>query len=153
MIKLILRPNDISEIVGFNGNIDVNQLKPMIETSQRISLKNVFGDDLLTKLQEPILTGVYVTILENFAIPILAWHSASLYLSLNTIKTANNGSYKLSGNNGDALPTASEIKDMALSYKNVAISYENQFLEFMKTQNIPEFKQENRTTNRIIPWY
>lgn len=152
MIQLFLEPDDVTEIVGFNGNIDIDRLKPSIEVAQKTLVYNILEKQLYDKIYQGGNTGVYSTILNEFVRPILAWHSASLFLSLNTIKTNNTGSYKLSGNAGDSLPTSQEITNLAMSYKNIATSYEGQFLEFMKTANIPEFTNLNKKNNGTI-WH
>ena len=43
MIQLFLEPDDISEIVGFDGNIDIDRIKPIIEVAQKINIKNLLG--------------------------------------------------------------------------------------------------------------
>lgn len=153
MIQLFLEPDDISEIVGFDGNIDIDRIKPIIEVAQKINIKNLLGDDLYNVIYQGSLSGNYLKILNDYIRPILAWHTASIYLSLNTFKTANNGSFKLGGNTGDTSPTSLEIKEMASNYKNIAVSYEGQFLKFMATIEIPEFKNAKKTTDNLTNWY
>lgn len=153
MITLLIQPDEVTNVVGFNDNIDFDNLRPAIEVAQNINLYNFLGLALITKLQSGNLTGVYSTISNDYVKPILAWHSASIYLSLNTFKTANNGNFKLNGGDGDVQPTPTEIKEQIVNHKNVALSYESKFLDYAKTIEIPEFKIESSNKTNMINWY
>lgn len=153
MIQLFLEQDDVAEIVGFSSNIDIDRLKPSIEVAQKTLVYNLLGKPLYDKIYLGNNTGIYLEILTDYVRPILAWHSASLFLSLNTIKTNNTGSYKLGNNTGDTLPSSQEITNLANSYKTIAVSYEGQFLKFMETQNVPEFATATKKSNNITRLY
>jgi hypothetical protein len=59
-MKLFLQPNDIASLTGFNGNIDIDSLKPIINTAQTTS-KRVLGTKLYDKIYTDLnsLTGNY----------------------------------------------------------------------------------------------
>ena len=88
-----------------------------------------------------------------FIIPILEWHSTCIYLSLNNFNTANNSIFKLERHTGLASQISLEIKETASNYKNIAVSYEGQFLKFMSTIEIPEFKNAKKITDNLTNWY
>jgi hypothetical protein len=56
MMKLFLQPNDIASLTGFNGNIDIDSLKPIINTAQTTQVKRVLG----TKLYDKIYTDLNI---------------------------------------------------------------------------------------------
>lgn len=158
MIKLLLKAEDIPTITGFNGNIDIDALNPSINVAQTMHIKRILGTDLYTKIyndyKNNALSGNYLTIYNDYVVYMLAFFSSSIYLSLSTIKTTNSGSYKI-WVDGSSNATQNEVNILGKNNESIAISYENQFYEFMKTINIPEYitqKLENNKTN-LIPWY
>jgi hypothetical protein len=83
-----------------------------------------------------------------------AFFSASIYLSLNTSKTTNAGTYKLNPEN-TTTSTASEVNTLGKNYEAIAIVYETNFKEFMKTITIPEWTNDEATTTttNLFNWY
>jgi hypothetical protein len=53
-MKLFLQPNDIASLTGFNGNIDIDSLKPIINTAQTTQVKRVLGTKLYDIRYTPI---------------------------------------------------------------------------------------------------
>ena len=156
MIKLFLQPNDISVLTGFNGNIDIDNLKPSINVAQTTHIKRILGKDLYDKIYTDLetLSGDYLTIYNDYVVYMLAFFSASTYLALNTTKVNNLGTYKINAENSTNA-TPSEVNTLGKNYESIAISYETNFYEFMKTINIPEYGQIelNKPTTNLIPWY
>lgn len=153
MIQLHVNPSEITSIIGFNGNIDVDSLLPAINTAQNIHGKRILGLDLYNKMQIMPLTGIYLTIRNEHLKFILAFYSASIYLSLNTIKTTNNGSYRLAGGEGDQVASHTDLNLLSKSYEALALSYESSFVEFMKTANVTEYGTDVKPIKRLINLY
>lgn len=156
MIKLFLQPNDIPALTGFNGNIDADSLKPSINVAQTTHLKRILGQDLYDKIYTDldVLAGDYLTIYNDYIVYMLAFFSASTYLALNTTKVNNLGSYKITAENSTNA-TPSEVNTLGKNYESIAISYELNFYNFMKTISIPEYGGDDPTkeTTNLIPWY
>lgn len=153
MANLLLEPNKMTEITGFGGNIDKDALNPAINIAQNTHLSRILGIDLYNKMLEGSPIGVYLTIRNNYVNYILAFYSASIYLSLFSIKTTNNGSYKLAGGEGDAQVTHGDLNLLSKNYEQVALSYEKNFIEFMKTQDLPEYPKNVKEVSRLINFY
>ena len=153
MTKLILKPNDISEITGFSGNIDIDALIPSINIAQNIHVKRILGVELYNKILAGNLTGNYLIMYNDFIVFVLAFYSTSIYLSMNTIKTANNGSFKSAGASGDVLPTPQEVTTLSATHENVAKSYENMLVEFITSKNIPEYAKNTTQQQNAKTFY
>ena len=157
MITLLLKSADIPQITGFNGNIDIDSLNPNINVAQTIHIKRILGDELYDKIlsdySSDTLAGDYLNIYNDYVVYMLAFFSASIYLSLSTIKTTNSGSYKI-GVEGSANATQNELNILGKNYESIAISYENQFYKFMENVSVPEYKvqQEDKKTS-LIQWH
>ena len=159
MIQLFIKETDISELTGFSGNIDADSLIPAINVAQTTHLKRILGINLYNKIAIDIenddLTGDYLKIYTDYVVYMTAFFSASIYLSLNTSKTTNAGTYKLNPENTTS-STASEVNTLGKNYEAIAIVYETNFREFMKTITITEYGVEQTSitaTTNLFNWY
>lgn len=156
MITLLVKANDIVQITAIGGNIDADQLNPSINVAQNMHLKRILGVDLYDKImtdyEANTLAGDYLIIYNDYISFILAFFSVSIFLSLNNAKISNAGTFKMNIENGTQ-PTASEINTLGKNHESIAIGYENNFYEFMKTITIPEYKKEIKETTNLIQWH
>ena len=157
MIKLLINANDIPEITGTSGNIDVDSMKPSINIAQSTKLKSVLGFGLYDKIASDFdagtLAGEYLKIYNDYIVFILAFHTVSIYLSLGVAKVANNGSYKV-GVDGSANLTLNENAILGKNYEAVALSYEKSFLDYIRGVSIPEYSVNcGEVKNRLIQIY
>ena len=158
MIQLFIKETDIAELTGFSGNIDTDSLVPAINVAQTTYLRRILGIDLYNKIASDIennsLSGDYLTIYNDYVIFMTAFFSASIYLSLNTSKTTNAGTYKFNPENSTS-STASEVNTLGKNYESIGLSYEENFREFMKTITIPEYgdKQTSIGSTNLLKWY
>jgi hypothetical protein len=155
-MKLFLQPNDIASLTGFNGNIDNDSIKPAINTAQTTQVKRVLGAKLYDKIYTDLnsLSGNYAIIFNDYVVYMTAFFTASIYLSLSVDKVANGGVFKLSAENATNTSDA-KVNLLSKNYEAIAISYENNFKEFMSTITIPEWgveEKQSENTN-FINWY
>jgi hypothetical protein len=157
MITLLVKANDVIQLTGIGGNVDTDQLNPSINIAQSTHIKRILGLDLynkiLTDYKNDDLAGNYLTIYNDYISFMLSFFSVSIYLSLNNAKISNAGTFKMNIENGTQ-PTPSEINTLGKNHESIAISYETNFYEFMKTIDIPEYnKSEVKETTNLIQWY
>ncbi|MHC0441004.1 DUF6712 family protein [Flavobacterium sp. 3-210] len=156
--KILIKPNTISETVGFGGNIDINQLTPSIVIAQTTYLKRILGTDLYDRIEADYsagtLSGTYETIYTDYVIDMLSFFSCSVYLSINTSKTTNAGTYKI-GVEGSQNTPANELTILGKTYESIAIQYESNFYEFISKNPVPEYGNNNDTKNttNLVGWY
>ncbi|KAF2331471.1 hypothetical protein [Flavobacterium nitrogenifigens] len=157
-IKVLIKPTIISETVGFGGNIDPDQLAPSIIIAQTTYLKRILGIDLYDKISSDYsagtLTGIYQTIYTDYVIDMLTFFSCSVYLSINTSKTTNAGTYRV-GAEGSTNTPLNELTILGKTYESIGISYEQNFYSFIAKNPVPEYGQNNDTKNttNLIGWY
>ena len=158
MIQLFIKETDIAELTGFSGNIDSDSIKPAINVAQTTHLKRILGqslyDKISTEIENNTLSGDYLTIYNDYIVYMTAFFSASIYLSLNTSKTTNAGTYKLNPDNATS-SSNNEVVILGNNYKAIAASYEDNFREFMKTISIPECTstENTKSSTNILNWY
>lgn len=156
--KILIKPNTISETVGFGGNIDINQLTPSIVIAQTTYIKRILGTDLYDKISTDYsagtLAGIYETIYTDYVIDMLSFFACSVYLSINTSKTTNAGTYKI-GVEGSTNTPLNELTILGKTYESIAIQYETNFYEFINKNSIPEYGKNNDTQNttNLIGWF
>ena len=108
---------------------------------------------ILLDYENDTLQGNYLTIYNDYISFIVAFFSVSIYLSLNNAKINNAGTFKMNIDNATQ-PTASEINILGKNHESIAIGYENNFYEFIKTIDVAEYnKQETKNTTNLIQWY
>jgi hypothetical protein len=155
-MKLFLQPNDITSLTGFSGNIDNDSIKPAINTAQTTQVKRVLGTKLYDKIYTDLdnLSGNYATIFNDYVVYMTAFFTASIYLSLSVDKVSNGGVFKLSAENANNTSDA-KVNLLSKNYEAIAISYENNFKEFMETISIPEWGTEEKQAENtnFINWY
>lgn len=157
MIKLFLNENDIPQLTAFSGNIDADSLKPHIYIAQTTDIKRILGVELYNKVYTDFvadnLTGDYLQIFNEFIVDILVYYSCANYMGFGAYKTANNGVYK-SGSEGASIADAKEVNVLISRYRQLGVSVENSFYEFMKTNTtITEYVHEEKETKNIVNWY
>jgi hypothetical protein len=143
-MKLFLKTNDIAELTAFSGNIDIDKLAPMINIAQNTEVRRILGADLYNKIYTDLdtLSGDYLTVLNEYVVYILAFHTVSVYLSLSSVEITNNETPKQVSNNA-----------LGDSYKQIAISYEQRLFDFLDTAQLPEFTTRNKETTNLIQWH
>lgn len=155
-MKLFLQPNDIPALTGFSGNIDNDSIKPAINTAQTTQVKRILGTKLYDKIYNDLeaLDGNYLIIYNDYVVYMTAFFTASIYLSLSVDKVSNGGVYKLTSENATNSSDA-KVNQLSKNYEAIALSYEGNFKDFMKTISISEYgiaETQIETTN-FIPWY
>jgi hypothetical protein len=154
---LFLNPNDIPRITALNGNIDVDKLTPYAYQAQRMDIKRILRETLYNKIladyQANTLTGVYLTIYNDYIVFIMAYYTASYYIALGSYQIVNNGIVKMDVEGGKAV----EMKDanfLADKYKQLAINFETELINLLEEGGVAEYPiQEKNNPNQIIPWY
>lgn len=154
---LFLNPNDIPRITALNGNIDIDKLTPYAYQAQRMDVKRILRDTLYTKLLADYtagtLTGDYLKIYNDYVVFIMAYYTASYYITFGSYEIVNNGIVKMDVEGGKAV----ELKDAQLlseKYKQIAVTFENELIKLLEKGEIAEYpEQEKNNPNQIIPWY
>src|SRR5574339_41970 len=97
-ILLMIEPKDVIALTTFDGNIDIDNLKPTIYIAQTTYLKSFLGLALYNKIYDDFvadtLTGDYLTIFNEFVKDILSYQTASLYVDFGGYKVSENGIHK-----------------------------------------------------------
>jgi hypothetical protein len=157
MPQLIIKPNDIPRLTALNGNIDIDKLTPYVFQAQTIDIKRILRTDLYEKIVSDYanndLTGVYKTMYDDYIILILAYYTASYFISFGSYQIVNNGIMKMASEG----TTAVEMKDVQFlseKYKALGIGFESQLYDYLQTIDIPEYdKNTGQKLKNKSNWY
>jgi len=152
-MKLLLKSNDIPRITSLSGNIDIDSLKPHIFTAQMTDIKRILGVDLYAKMLEDNLVDEYFTIYDDYLIYVLAYYSTAYFIDFSGVKVVNNGMVKMKIENAENIDLK-QTQILAEKYRKLAINFEGQLLAYLKTIDIPEYKEENIVQKKHFnTWY
>ena len=151
----MIQPNDVISLTTLDGNIDVDNLKPIIYVAQTTHLKSFLGLDLYNKIYDDFvantLSGVYLEIFENYIKDFLSYYTSSLYVDFGGYKISENGLFKISGENMNSL-SESEISSLSLKFTKLVANVEANFKEFVSNKNLPELKSRVINIQTDFPW-
>jgi hypothetical protein len=139
MAKKIITADQILQLTGVSGDIDENILNPNIKKAQDLQLNRIFGDALYNKIvtDYPAFTGVYSTIYNDYALPILANWSIAYHVKKNFAEINDIGNSKKKTDNSDPL-SASDNDVLWKNYVEDATAYELKFIDFTTKNTIAE---------------
>ena len=157
MPQLIIKPNDIPRLTALNGNIDIDSLTPYVFQAQTIDIKRILRpilyEKIVTDYASNSLTGVYKTMYDDYILLVLAYYSASYFISFGSYQIVNNGIMKMASEGG----TAVDMKDVTFlseKYKGLGVAFESQLYEYLQTLDIPEY--DNKIAQKLkskTNWY
>lgn len=157
MDDLLITPGDylMNRLTAISGNIDSDKLMPSIWISQTVHVKRILGKSLYDKIvadfSNDTLTGIYKEIFEEYVTNMLIFHSAADFISKNVIIISNGGNFKHQPDNSQIVDYK-EVDRLSKHYADLANHFELQFYDFMRKQNIPEFKRPIDLDAFNFPW-
>jgi len=157
MPQLIIKPNDIPRITALNGNIDLDKITPYVLQAQTNDIKRILRKDLYDKIVSDYVnksfSGVYKTLYDDYIILVLAYYSASYFISFGSYQIVNNGIMKMASEG----TTAVEMKDVQFlseKYKALGIGFESELYDYLQTITIPEYdKNVGQKLKNKSNWY
>lgn len=155
-IVLMIEQKDVIALTTFDGNIDIDNLKPTIYIAQTTYLKSFLGLSLYTKIYNDFvadtLTGDYLTIFNEYIKDILSYQTASLYVDFGGYKVSENGIHKVTGENMETLED-SETQKLVLRYSSLIANIEANFKEFVEPLKLPELVSKEVNVDTNFPWH
>jgi len=130
----MIQPKDVISLTTLDGNIDIDNLKPIIYVAQTTHLKAFLGLKLYTKIYDDFvanaLSGEYETIFNDYIIDFLSYYTSSLFVDFGGYKVSENGLHKVAGENMTSL-TETETETLSLKYTKLVSNVEANFKEYV----------------------
>lgn len=157
--NLLVKAGDnlLNRITSISGNVDLDKLTSSIFIAQTAEIRRVLTEPLYNKILEDFtnntLTGDYLTIYEDYISLMLMYYTASHFIFANAITINNGGNFKHSATNAQVVDYKENDRIVA-KYRQHGANEELRFEKFMKTVDIPEYKNNCSTKNNSykFPW-
>lgn len=154
-IKLMIQPADVIALTQLDGNIDNDNLKPIIYAAQTTHLKAFLGLKLYTKIYtdfaDDALSGEYLIIFDEYIKDFLSYYSSALFVDFGGYKISENGLHKIAGENMTSL-SETETSTLSLKFTKLVANVEANFKEYVSDKNIPELVGETINIQSDMPW-
>jgi len=155
-IKLFIQPSDVISLTQFDGNIDIDNMKPMIFIAQTTHLKAFLGlklyDKIYADFDADTLAGEYLIIFNDYIKDFLSYYTSALFVDFGSYKVSENGIHKISSENLVNLD-ASEIERLTLKYLSLIAGVEANFKEYVSDKNLPELQEHSINIEDSFPWH
>jgi len=155
-IELLIQPSDVVALTTFDGNIDEDNLKPMIFIAQTTHLKSFLGLKLYNKIYADFvantLSGVYLTIYEDYIKDFLSYYTSVLFVDFGGYKVSENGLHKITSENITPLDS-SETEKLSLRYNQLIAGVESNFKEYVDDLALPELADKTIIIEDTFPWH
>lgn len=154
-IKLMIRPADVIALTQLDGNIDIDNLKPLIYAAQTTHLKAFLGSKLYTKIYDGFvantLAGEYLIIFDEYIKDFLSYYSSALFVDFGGYKVSENGLHKIASEKMTSL-SETETATLSLKFTKLVANVEANFKEYVSDKNIPELVGETINIQSDMPW-
>ena len=163
---LLTNLDDILHFTSVSGSIDEYKINPHILNSQVLYLEPILGSDLYEKFINLVETGAisgetnYKTLLDNYIIPSLVFHTMELYIPFNSFVVADGGTFQFQPTNANPSPL-NEIDRLSNKYRTIGAKYDQKLVAYLCKNStlFPEYYNntglidKTETTNRACSWY
>ena len=162
---LLIQPIDLKRFTFVDGNLDVDKILQFVKISQDIHIQSYLGTDLLNKLKTDItnntLSGVYLSLLEDYVKPMVIHWSMVEYLPFAAYNVTNKGMYKSTSENAETVEK-NEVDFLIQKSRSLAENYSQRFVDYMvyNQSSFPEYTSNtendlfpNHGSNQITNWY
>ena len=140
---LFVTPAQIKQTTNVGGNVDVDNFIFCIESTQITVIEPLLGTELYDVIVAGVtadnLAGDYLTLFNEFVVPITKYESAAQFINIAQYKVTNGGIFKNSPDNAESVDRA-EVSALAEVYHNNAQMYIQRFNKWICNNTITEYK-------------
>lgn len=149
---LFITPAEMTSSTILSGNTDTDKFLFCIANVQLTVIEPLLGtllyDKLVLDITNNTLTGLYLTLYEDFVKPIVKNESCAEYIEISSYMLDNGGLYKHTGENMEIV-TKDEAQFLAGKWKTLAQAYVNRFYKWICKHQLPEYKCYQDEVNAI----
>lgn len=149
--KLFITAENVKETTSISGTTDNDLINQKIYYAQISDITRVLGQSLYDKIYSEkvadTLSGEYLNIFNKYIIDMHIFFTAYYFVAFNETKVSNVGNTILTS---EKYQPSQKTNQLAEQYKNLAVSVENNFREYMKDSTLLEWgycKKDEEITN------
>ena len=152
---LFITPQEMASTTILGGNVDIDKYLFCIANVQLTTIEPLLGtelyDKILTDAENDDLTGLYLTLYNDFVKPITKNESTAQYIEIASYMLTNGGLFKHTGDNIEVVDKQ-EAQFLAQKYSGLAQMYVKRFEKWICKNPITEYKtyQDDVNADRNI---
>lgn len=152
---LFITPQEMASTTILGGNVDIDKYLFCIANVQLTTIEPLLGtelyDKILTDAENDDLTGLYLTLYNDFVKPITKNESTAQYIEIASYMLTNGGLFKHTGDNIEVVDKQ-EAQFLAQKYSGLAQMYVKRFEKWICKNPLTEYKtyQDDVNADRNI---
>lgn len=154
MTTLLITGNDLTQNTIMGGNIDPQKYVHVIKEAQIFIVEPLLGTKLYNKIladfENSSLTGVYLTLLDDYIKPILIYSVAAEFILVHSYNIANGGVFKSSPQDSEPV-NKTEVDFLVQQQHNKSDAYIKRLKKYLCTVTIPEYVQTQDNNYDLYP--
>jgi hypothetical protein len=140
---LFIRPQEITSSTILSGNIDIDKYNFVILDVQLTVVEPLLGtelyDKITTDLENNALTGLYLTLFNDYVKPIVKHQTVAQYIEIASYMVDNGGIYKHTAENKEIV-SKEEVQYLSQKSKALAQTYIKRFDKWICKNTLIEYK-------------
>ena len=148
MAKIVLLTNadKVKLLTSLSGTIDSEKLTQWIKVAQDIEIQNILGSKLMDKVLADVsassLTGDYLTMVDDYVVPVLCFYAAMNYVEKCVFDVSNGGIQIRRGESSESA-SLGEVKYLSQRYRDDAEHYAQRLKDWLcaNSNKVPEYNQ------------
>ena len=147
---LFITPDELSKTTIMGGNVDIDKYTFSILNVQISVIERLLGtllyDKIISDIESDTLTGLYLTLFNEFVKPITKFESCAEYIEVASLMLNNGGLYKHTADNAEAA-TKDETHALSQKYHGLSQMYVLRFEKWICKNHITEYKRYQDEVN------
>lgn len=147
---LFITPQELIQGTIIGGNVDVDKYITSVANVQISTIEPLLGTELYDKIkteaQADTLTGLYLTLYNEFVKPITKAEATAEYIEISSYILDNGGLYKHQSDNAEIVDK-NEAQYLAGKYHSMAQMYIQRFEKWICKNDIEEYKLSQDEVN------
>tara|TARA_R110000803_G_scaffold76454_1_gene141050 strand:+ start:3296 stop:3820 length:525 start_codon:yes stop_codon:yes gene_type:complete len=140
---LFITPAEITETTILSGSVDIDHYLLNIANVQLTVIEPLLGTELydfiLDGAENSTLTGLYLTLYNNYVKPITKHQALAEYVTVSGFQIKNGGAFKLVPENAEVM-TKDEKAELSGIYSGIADTYILRFEKWICKNTLTEYK-------------
>lgn len=152
MERLFITPEEMTYSTILSGNIDIDKYRYVVLNTQISVIEPLLGtllyDKLISDLEADTLSGLYLTLYNEFVKPITKYESVGQFIEVASYMVDNGGIFK-SAPDAKEVVNKDEVQFLAGKYKSLAQMYVTRFNKWICNNTIEEYSTLQDEVNAI----
>lgn len=142
LTTILIKQEELTRNTLIGGNVDVDRYLQAIKACQNLLIKPILGTALYNKIvadyETNSLSGLYLEMFDDYIKEMIIHGSAEIYISQGAYMISNNGITKTKTESSETI-SKEEVDYLVQASRKLYTLYEEQFLNWIKVNTIPEY--------------